>query len=39
MQIHISIPPVTSIVINNLSEKTTKDDIIKITPSVECGLL
>jgi hypothetical protein len=39
MQIHISIPPVTASVINNLSKKTTKDDIIKITPLVECGLL
>jgi hypothetical protein len=40
MQIHISTPPVTARVINSPSKKkTTKDDIIKITPSVECGLL
>lgn len=39
MQIHISVPPVTARVINNISKKkATKDDIIKTTPSVEFGL-
>jgi hypothetical protein len=39
MQIHISVPPVTARVIKNVSKKkSTKDDTIKIAPSVECGL-
>lgn len=37
MKLHVSIPPVSTRVANNLSKKT-KDDIIKITPSIEYGL-